>query len=229
MGSIGLNNLEDFKNSFGTFTIGARFRISKYKPKPRNPNLPVRALDPGFAYFEYRTRTALGSDTNTLAKTFLFPQMNKQDYVFGFYNQVSRNNWDFWLPIFEISLNRYSDKENKNYFTSEAAMFGIRAHKNFSTATTGGSWVMFMPYYKIINVDPKHRSSYNLLLGETSLPLTFHTVGLEMAFGPQNAAFFCNMNYILNKDKGIKNPELIRFVYTVGVRALLSSNRFQIY
>ncbi|MFT3949090.1 MAG: hypothetical protein QM763_19150 [Agriterribacter sp.] len=230
-GSIGVNNIEDIKNSFGTISLGARFRVSKYKARPADSPKGIRRLDPHYIYFEYKTRTTLSNDTNTLAKTFVFPQLNKQDYVFGYYNQITNgNNWDFWLPIFEFSLNKYSDKENKNYFTSEVFQLGVRVHKSFTNTTdTGHRWVMFMPYYKLIKIDPKHKTSYNLLLGETSLPSMFHAVGMEMAFGTQNASFFCNMNYILNKDDEIKSPELIGFVYTVGLRALFSSNSFRIF
>ena len=110
----GINNLENIKQSYGHLGIGLLFRLSKYKLTKNN------WIDPHFVYVIFNAKTATSPDSNSILKTFLFPELNKRDFVLGYFWEFRRNDWSI-APNFEVSLNRNTDSSNTKTFLSQRA------------------------------------------------------------------------------------------------------------
>lgn len=207
----GVVNLESIKESYGLLTFGMVYRLSKYKITKK------QWFDPHFIYVMFNIRSALSPDSNSIRKSFLFPEINKRDFVVGYFWQFRKNGWSL-APTGEFALNRLSDSSNSKSFVSQSFILGIKIQKAFNQASgaPAPTFFEFFPFYNLINVDPKYFDDYSYLTGETHIPTTFHSLGLNISAQLPNGIFFCNMKYILNKSKEIKSPDLIRFNYTLG-------------
>ncbi len=215
--SIGLNGFENFNNLSGEASVGAIYRLSKYKLIQNNKGDYI--IDPLYCYGLTGVRTAKSSDSNNLVKTFLFPEIGKRDLVFGIIfserSNITRHMNYTWLT--ELSLNRFNDVANKKSYQTQSLMVGFKFTKTSLTDITDrNNWLEFFPYYMLIYTDPKYADDLAKYLNLSMLPTTVHTLGCRTTFQTNNAQFFCNMKYVLNDSKGINNPDLIRFVYTIG-------------
>lgn len=206
--TAGISNLEDTKQAYGSLSLGLQFRLSKYKI---NKN---KWIDPHFLYLIFSAKTASSPDSSSIQKTLLFPELNKRDFVLGYFWQCLKNDWAV-SPTFEFSLNKFSDTSNSKSFVSQSFTTGVRVQKSFNFDNIN-SFVSLFPYYSLITVDKKFSEDYKDLTGETKIPSSFHSLGLNVSAQFPNAILFCNMKYILNKEGELKSRDLKRFVYTIG-------------
>ena len=134
--------------------------------------------------------------------------------MLGYFWQFQKNDWTI-APSFEFSLNRFVDTSNKKNFISQSFNVGVRIQKSL-TFQNVNSFVSLYPYYSLITVDKKYSEDYQTLIGEKTIPSTFHSIGLHVSAQFPNAILFCNMKYILNKEGDLQSRDLKRFVYTIG-------------
>jgi hypothetical protein len=206
--TAGVSNLENSKQTYGSLSFGLQFRLSKYKLTKNN------WIDPHFLYLIFSAKTASSPDSSSIQKTFMFPELNKRDFVIGYFWQFQKNDWTI-APTFEFSLNRFADTSNKKNFVSQSLTAGVRFQKSLNFQNLK-SFVSLYPYYSLITVDKKYSEDYEDLIKETKIPSTFHSFGLHVSAQFPNAILFCNMKYILNKEGELKSRDLKRFIYTIG-------------
>ena len=215
LASGGLSNLENIKQAYGSLSLGLLFRLSKYKAGING------WIDPIYAYVMFNTKSATSPDSSSIQKTFLFPELNKRDFVIGFYRECSKNGWNI-APLFEFSLNRFNDTSNKKTFVSQCFLGGVRMNKSFQLSNPNiTTFLQVLPYFSLINVDPKYSEDFRFLTKEPNNHGTYYSLGLQTSIQAENLILFCNMKYILNKSNGIQSPDLVRFVYTVGTQLTL--------
>lgn len=207
--TAGVSNLENTKQSYGSLALGFQFRLSKYKVGKKG------WIDPHFVYLLFSTKTATSPDSSTIQKTFMFPDLNKRDFVMGYYWLLMKKDWSV-SPLFEFSLNRFSDTAIKKNFVSTNFLLGIKFQKSFDQDGGITPFISFFPYYSLISVDKKYAVDYKKMIGEEEIPTVFHSLGLQVSCQVTKGILFCNMKYILNKEGDIKSPELKRFIYTIG-------------
>jgi hypothetical protein len=203
-----VTNLENTRQTYGSLSLGFQFRLSKYKLTKKG------WVDPHYLYLLFSTKTATSPDSSSVQKTFMFPELNKRDFVLGYYWEFLKNHWTV-APTFEFSLNRFVDTANQKSFVSQSFNTGIRIQKSFSFEKVN-SFVSLYPYYSLITVDKKYAQDYQFLIGEPSIPSTFHSVGLHISAQVPNAILFCNMKFILNNEGDLKSRDLKRYIYTIG-------------
>jgi hypothetical protein len=212
--TAGLANLENTSQSYGNLSIGLLFRLSKYKVGKRN------WIDPHFLYTMFSARTATSPDSSSIQKTFMFPELNKRDFVLGYFFEKISGDWSF-APTFEFSFNKFSDTSNSKNFVSQSFITGLRIQKALTTTSTINSFVALYPYYSLITVEKKYSIDYRDLIGEPQMPSTFHSFGLHVSAQATNAILFCNMKYIFGRSSIIKSPDLKTFIYTIGTQVAL--------
>lgn len=206
--TAGISNLENTKQSYGSISLGLLFRLSKYSVTNKG------WIDPHFVYLIFSSKTATSPDSTSIQKTFMFPELNKRDFVFGYYWQFLKNDWTI-APSFEFSLNRFTDTASEKKFISQSFNLGVRFQKSFSFENVN-SFISLHPYYSLITVDKKYSVDYQQLIGEEKIPSTFHSIGLNISTQLPHAIMFCNMKYILNKEEQLKSNDLKTFIYTIG-------------
>lgn len=199
-------------------SVGGKVRLTKFKLSRRGK------IDPLEAYMEYRTAVGVNSDTLFIQKTFIFPELGKNNLAMGLYWHAGTAGWDYGLQG-EVSLNRY--EVDSGQFVSQSVFIGLRFER--LPTPTNTNWMAIVPYFNLINVDSKYNAFYPAQLNEKNLPLKIYAAGLNIAIGPQNAALFCNMKYLWMDQTSIKDSELKSFVYTVGIRAILSKNIINLF
>lgn len=204
----GVSNLENAKQSYGSLTLGLQFRLSKYKLSSKN------WIDPHFIYLMFSAKTATSPDSSSLQKTFMFPELNKRDFVMGWHCDFIKNGWSL-APNFEFSFNRFSDTSLKRNFVSQSFILGFRIQKEFES-TPIKTFLSVFPYYSLITVDKKYAVDYRKLIGEDKIDRTFNSLGLNVSAQTTNGILFCNMKYILNKGKNVSSTDLKTFIYTIG-------------
>jgi len=216
LGASGFNGAEQL---LGSASFGGKIRLTDFKAIGKKG-----WIDPNYVYMEYRTRMAKSPDSIMLQKTFIFPELNKSDFILGYFHDFTKGSWTLNYHA-ELGLNKYTASDTTNrYFESQSILTGIQAKKQVSSNTN--NWLMFQLDYQILHVDSKFEKNFRDMIGEPRSPLDFHTFNLTAALGPPNAALFCTMKYILNESDNVNSPNLTRLVYTVGVRAIISSNTF---
>lgn len=208
IGLGGVSNLENSKKTYGNLTGGVMYRLSRYKVIKNN------WIDPHYVYLLFGLKSASSSDSASLQKTFLFPELNKRDFVLGYFMNFQKNDWTI-APTFEFSINRLTDSANTKTFVSQGFSIGVKIQKELTDGNLR-SFLAFYPYYSLITVDKKYFDDYKALTKEPDIPSTFHAIGLHVSGQLTNGILFCNMKYILNKEGAIKSADLKRFVYTVG-------------
>jgi hypothetical protein len=206
--TAGITNLENTKQTYGSLSFGIQFRLTKYKLSKKN------WIDPHYLYLMFSAKTATSPDSSSIQKTFMFPELNKRDFVFGYFSEFQKNDWTI-APTFEFSLNKFVDTANKKSFVSQSFNLGCRIQKSFSFNNVN-SFVSLYPYYSLITVDKKYATDYQVLIGEPKIPSTFHSIGLHVSAQIPNAILFCNMKYILNKEGHLQSRDLKRYIYTIG-------------
>lgn len=206
--TAGVTNLENTKQAYGSLSFGVQFRLSKHKRIGKN------WIDPQYLYLMFSAKTATSPDSSSIQKTFMFPELNKRDFVLGYFWNFIREDWTV-APTFEFSLNRFVDTAIKKSFVSQSFNLGCRVQKSFVMGKQQ-SFVSLYPYYSLITVDKKYATDYKLLIGEPTIPSTFHSVGLHISAQIPNAILFCNMKYILNKEGDLQSRDLKRYIYTIG-------------
>ena len=206
--TAGVANLENTKQTYGSLSLGLQFRLSDFKVTNN------KWIDPHYLYLMFSAKTATSPDSSSIQKTLIFPELNKRDFVLGYFWQFQKNEWAI-SPTFEFSLNRFSDTANSKSFVSQSFTTGLRVQKSFSFQNIN-SFVSLFPYYSLINVDKKYSEDYKELIKESKIPNTFHSLGLNASAQFPNAILFCNMKYILNKEGELKSRDLRKFVYTIG-------------
>jgi hypothetical protein len=175
----------------------------------------------------FNTRTGSTADTASLVKTFLFPDIARRDFTMGIEYISKIGNDFFFIPFAEFSLNRYKTGNDSisNSFRSTSAIAGFKLGKSYKVKvgddikTFGFS---INPYYNVISTDPKFFSNYNNMLGETNLPPTFHTLGVNAVLEITHVSLFANMKQVLNTTTNISNGDLKGFNYVIGT--LISTN-----
>jgi hypothetical protein len=75
----GLANLENSKKSYGSLSFGLQYRLSKYKITKK------KWIDPQYIYVIFSSKTATSPDSSVIQKTFMFPELNKRDFVLGYF------------------------------------------------------------------------------------------------------------------------------------------------
>lgn len=212
IGNAGAGILESIKNATGNINIGFNFRISKYqqyKPK-RYAAFYLAAM--------WNTKIANSNDSGSIAKNYLFPEIAKRDFVLSIYKQYVRESWSM-APIFEIALNTYKDSSGNKSFQSQSLLLGTRFSKEFSIEIAKEEIpvsLILLPYYNIINVDSKYAANHQALLKEAAPYASLHAIGMQTIVQIDKLNLFCNMKYILSNSSKIENPDLKRFVYTIG-------------
>ena len=215
----GISNIDDLRKATGNLSIGLQFRLSDNKRVAGGAF--KNWIDPHYLYIMFNTRTGTSSDSEILVRTFLFPELHKRDFVIGYFWHLEKN--DFGIePLFEASLSRYSDSAKTKMFRTESFILGTKFYKRFAIPVnkdTVNAVVQLFPFYNLINVDPKYFTDYEQLMspsGKDNLHPTYHSVGMQAMVQIDNIMLFCNMKYVLNKGRDIDNPDLKRFVYTIG-------------
>ncbi|MBX2906625.1 MAG: hypothetical protein KF744_11340 [Taibaiella sp.] len=210
----GISKIEDVKQSTGNLSFGLQFRLSEFRrvTSGRAKNW----IDPHYLYIMFNAKTASSSDTNSIQRSFLFPELSRRDFVLGYFWQFLKDDWSI-EPTFEGSLNRYADTSNSQMFRSESFLIGAKFAKSFTLPGLGiVSGFQLFPYYNIINVDSKYWTDYTAMVGATNSHPTFHNIGMQAVVQVDKAFIFCNMKYVLNKSDSNLNPDFVRFVYTLG-------------
>ena len=214
----GITDLETANQSGGNFSIASTFRLGDYHRMGKS-----KWVDPAFLYLAFNARTSSSSDSSILAKTFLFPDISKRDFVIGaFFSFRSMTNWAI-EPTVEFSLNQYKktlSDSTTHVFKSESAMLGVKFTKTYFVNIAKDSTVpisfSLYPYYSLISVDPKYSVDYNAILGEKNLPSTFNSVGFEATLQVSKFVIFANMKMVLNNTNNISNQDLKGFTYVLG-------------
>ncbi len=213
----GINNVETFTRLSGNASLLGVFRISKFKFRDKS----YKILDPNYIYIGFNTRTAFSDDTALLVKTFLFPELNKRDFIIGFFTN-SLNNATGWETSFlaEFSLNKHFIDKRSSMFNSTSIKFGMEKKKTFTNQNN--IWISFSPYVNIIHVDEKNEQTYNALFKETNLPSTYVANGIIITLGSPTTNLFCDIKYVGNMNAGISNNDLKGMVYTIGIKSALN-------
>ncbi len=209
----GISNLEEINAAAGNLSLGFMFRLSRFKRIGQS-----NWIDPHFLYLMFNTRTSSSVDTASIHKTFIFPELNKRDFVLGYLLHLENNNWGI-EPVFEFSLNRYSDSARNNTFHSQSFLIGSKFYKAFSFRVNDDTLSATAPlfsYYSLINVDPKDFDSYRNVMKDQHAHPPFYSFGLQAQIQIDKIAMFCNMKYIMNKEGQVSSNDLRRFVYTIG-------------
>ena len=168
-------------------------------------------------YAYWNTRTGSSSDTQILAKTFLFPEISKRDLTIGYKRGFSlrRNStspdWTF-DPYFEVSTSHFDS--GSSLFRVYSGIIGL----TFDFSSQNGSsnfGLSFTPYYNVLSVDPKYYVTFDSAFHNPKLPPTFHTIGLNVVGSLSSFQIFGNVKYVFNKD--ISNVDLSGLNVTIGV------------
>lgn len=215
--SAGLNNIVRNGNStaIGNLTIGAQIRITPFKQTTDH------RIDPHFIYVAWNTSSVKSADSNNILKTLVFPELAKNDFIIGWHNEVYKGNITRgWAA--EISLSTYKDSSGTKLFRSENFTFGYKwgFSDNLPHLNVPAGFQLF-PYCNVINIDPKYNSSYGLITGNIPIHNTFFSLGLRVQAEISGATLYFNGKYIMNKHGDVSDPDLIRFVYTVGTLVAL--------
>lgn len=233
IGLGGITDLESIKTAGGNAAIGFTIDWGTRawckdccRMRPRN-----------LVYALYNTRTGSSSDTESIQKTFLFPDISKRDATIGYEYHMSishpcdscnHNGLWFATPFAEVSTSHYSDASN-NKFRSLSAIIGCKISYQ-AVIDLGGAknfGLSFNPYYNVIDVDSKESLAFNTVLGESNLPTTFRCVGLNVVGTISDFQIFANWKYVLNGpdiNRTINSTELKGSNVILGV--LLSTNIF---
>lgn len=211
--SLGISGIENgLSTSKGVAQVGVAIRVTNYKLCSNG------WIDPAFVYAIYNVRTAVSNDTGSIQKSFLFPELNKRDFTLGWYSEFRRGRLKI-SPMAEFSLNKITDSTGTKHFVSNNFVIGAKFEIG-AVADSINGFLSIFPYHAIINVDPKYKD-YELILKEAGAHHTFHCLGMNVTAEVNRVLLFCNMKYILNKEKEIISPDLKRFVYTVGTLVAL--------
>jgi hypothetical protein len=218
IGMGGLSNLENISAAGGNLSVGVMFKTS-----PRTNT-----------YLMFNTRTGSTADTASLVKTFLFPDIARRDFTIGI-EYISRIGNDFlFIPFVEFSLNRYKvgNDSMSNSFRTTSAIAGFKLGKSYKVKV-GDDIKKFgfsiNPYYNIISTDPKFFANYNNMLGETNLPPTFHTIGVNAVLDITHVSLFANMKQVLNTTTNIANGDLKGFNYVIGTLISTDILKFKLH
>lgn len=217
-GMGGLSNLENISAAGGNLSVGVIFKTS-----PRTNT-----------YLMFNTRTGSTADTASLVKTFLFPDIARRDFTIGFEYVSKIGNDFFFIPFAEFSLNRYKvgNDSISNSFRTTSAIAGFKLGKSYKVKV-GDDIKAFgfsiNPYYNIISTDPKFFSNYNNMLGETNLPPTFHTLGVNAVLDITHVSLFANMKQVLNNTNNITNGDLKGFNYVIGTLISTDILKFKLH
>ncbi len=210
--SGGLSNIMNNgrSSSIGSITLGLQYRITNFKQRSGNK------IDPHYIYAAWNTSTAKSNDTASFIKTVTFPELAKSDFILGYHNDIIEGNFVRGC-LAEISFTTYRDTANTHLFRSESLLLGYQVSflGNLPNLIVPAGFKALL-YGNIINVDPKYNSGYNSLTAESDIHNTFFNLGLRVQADVNGATLFFNGKYILNPHKNITNPDLIRFVYTIG-------------
>jgi len=213
--NVGASDIEKGQNINGNVSFGVQLRLTKNKRCAFRPF--KNWIDPHYVYAMANTRSISSIDSSNIIKTFLFPEISKRDFVLGYYWEFLDTNNVGIAPNIELGLNSYKDSGAVHIFKSTSLTVGVKVFKVFEVpALHSQAFVQFFPYYNLINVDPKYFINYQILMGESNLHPTFHTFGIQTQIQVDNVSLYCNMKYITNSGDQIQNPELKRFVYTIG-------------
>jgi hypothetical protein len=187
----------------------------------------------------YNTRTGNSSDSLSIHKTFLFPDISKRDITIGYQRQYiiskpcdSCNHSGYWSasPFIEFSTSHFNDT-NDNKFRATSAVIGCKFTFQGQIDLGGikNYGISINPYYNIIDVDSKYSAAYNSAMLEHSMPTTFRTIGLNVVGTISDFQIFANYKYVLNSgvetDK-LNSVDLKGGVFTMGV--YLSSSIFTV-
>lgn len=206
--TAGFINIENTQNAFGNINFGIQYRLSEYKIGHNN------WIDPHYLYVMFGARTTQSQDTQSIQKSFLFPELNKRDFVLGYFCEFQKKDWSI-SPTLEFSVNRFNDSLNQKYFVSQSFTAGIKVQKVFKAESLTSFFCLY-PYYSLIAVDKKYSDDFKVLIKEPGIHPTFHSLGLHVSAQLPSGVFFCDMKYILNKQGAIGSPDLKRHSYTVG-------------
>jgi hypothetical protein len=227
-GTGGVANVTEAKTLDGNFSVGVKIRLSQYK---RIGNKGW--IDPLWMYMLFNTKTHRTEDSANLAKTILFPEISKRDFVLGF-------EWHFHhdttgisiVPTAELSLNRYkttyadstskSIDNNLKEYRTESGLIGIKFSKlgtfTIGTQTLTAGCQLF-PYYSVVNIQTKYQPAYLTGMRSSSTsetPITLHSLGLQAILQTSDFMIYCNMKYVLNPHDTHRVSDMRGFVYSVG-------------
>ena len=219
VGSASLNDLASVSSSNGTMSFGGYFRLGKRSG----------------LYMFFNTKPSASSDSSSIGKTFIFPELSSRDFIVGYsYARLYNKNWTGSF-FGEISLCKHSNiidtTKNVVDFNSTQLILGMRFSKSYFYTINKKPHSLgfsFIPYLQGISVSSKYAESYRKTLdgfkdtnggnGSQDLPLGLFAAGIRGQIDFEDFSFFCNTKFPLNtSSSGNINNELKQFVYTIGV------------
>ncbi|PBQ33556.1 hypothetical protein CNR22_17830 [Sphingobacteriaceae bacterium] len=224
----GISNISDAGTANGNFSAGLKIRLTKYKPSNYFPKL----IDPHYVYLGFNTKTHFTEDSAVLAKSVLFPDISRRDFVFSYnFELLNPKNGVIIQPVFvEFGLNKYSylKDSTENAFKSENFSLGFKISKSglFKMgADSIKAGIQFFPYYSVINIQTKYQQPYYDALSKNSA-ITWHCLGVQALMQLSDVVLFCNMKYVLNKNNSERPQDLRGFTYTIGTMIGVDIFRF---
>jgi hypothetical protein len=218
-GGVGDVNQQSITGSAGSgiVTLGLQYRITRFKAKMLSKSRYV--VDPHYIYVAWNALAAKSDDSSNILKRVLFPELTKNDFILGYHHDVTEGN--FTRGIFgEVSFATYNDtltSVKDSLFRTQNFTLG------YQVSFTGNLPNLNVPagfkaqvYCNIINIDPKYNAGVRRVTKNENLHHTFFNIGARIQAEVNGATLFFNGKYILNPHGGVSDPDLVRFVYTVG-------------
>jgi hypothetical protein len=211
----GVSNLESIDKAGGNFSICATFKLGRNKRVGK-----TYWIDPGFLYLAFNTRTHSSSDTSSFARSLLFPEISKRDFIIGtfFRFRHARTNWVI-KPLAEFSLNRYNTgaADSVTSLRTESYLFGFKFSKeqrfNLGQGASYMAGFQLFPYYNLIHIQEKNEK---YLPPGVLLPRSLHTFGMQAVLQVSGLQLFANAKYMLSNTKAAGIDDLTGMTYTIG-------------
>ncbi|RYZ51435.1 MAG: hypothetical protein EOP49_11745 [Sphingobacteriales bacterium] len=210
----GLTNILQPGSSSGNLTLGVQFRLTPFKVKGD-------VIDPHYLYAAWSASTAKSGDTSNLLKSIVFPELAKNDFIFGWKHESIKGNLVKGL-FAEVRLTTFADTSKKWLFRSESLVAGYQwAFMGSLPLLQVPAGFRIQPYLNVVNIDSKYREGLDKATNNVPVYGTFFNVGCRIQADIGGAALFFNGKYILNKQGELKEPDMVRFVYTIGTAVAL--------
>lgn len=240
IGVAGASSVDGLKQNSAAVSVGISFAWGKHYN--RNTGW-YHLYQRNSFYMLFNPASAVSNDSLSVAKTYLFPEISKRDFVLGYErvfpfalrNRLDHTNNEARPTTFSF----FSEFSTSHYDTGNSAFRNYNVTTGFKVTYRNenaglGFGIQIIPYYSFIGSERKDWNNRNqsiLGLNSTALdtlqhkgiPPTVHAFGVNCKGSISSFEVFANFKYILNADINLNktiemaNPSFQTTLLTIGV------------